>query len=149
LNAGLDEIDTKQVMENIETILNNAVETSNNLREITKTINDPATIVVLQKTLESARVTFENTQKITSDIDELIGDPQFRENLRRLIDGLSNLLSSGEQLEYNLRIAQTLDTMTQELAKQKVLTISRPSLNPQQMQLYPQVIVQQTPTGEK
>jgi hypothetical protein len=30
-----------------------------------------------------------------------------------------------------LRIAQTLDTMTQELAKQKVLTISRPSLNPQ------------------
>jgi phospholipid/cholesterol/gamma-HCH transport system substrate-binding protein len=94
-------------------------------------------------------VTFENTQKITSDIDELIGDPQFRENLRRLIDGLSNLLSSGEQLEYNLRIAQTLDTMTQELAKQKVLTISRPSLNPQQMQLYPQFIVQQTPTGEK
>jgi phospholipid/cholesterol/gamma-HCH transport system substrate-binding protein len=94
-------------------------------------------------------VTFENTQKITSDIDELIGDPQFRENLRRLIDGLSNLLSSGEQLEYNLRIAQTLDTMTQELAKQKVLTISRPSLNPQQMQLYPQVIVQQTPTSEK
>jgi phospholipid/cholesterol/gamma-HCH transport system substrate-binding protein len=149
LNAGLDEIDTKQVMQNIETILNNAVETSNNLREITKTINDPATIVLLQKTLESARVTFENTQKITSDIDELIGDPQFRENLRRLIDGLSNLLSSGEQLEYNLRIAQTLDTMTQELAKQKVLTISRPSLNPQQMQLYPQVIVQQTPTGEK
>ena len=149
LNAGLDEIDTKQVMQNIETILNNAVETSNNLREITKTINDPATIVVLQKTLESARVTFENTQKITSDIDELIGDPQFRENLRRLIDGLSNLLSSGEQLEYNLRIAQTLDTMTQELAKQKVLTISRPSLNPQQMQLYPQFIVQQPPTSEK
>jgi len=148
LNAGLDEIDTKQVMQNIETILNNAVETSNNLREITKTINDPATIVVLQKTLESARVTFENTQKITSDIDELIGDPQFRENLRRLIDGLSNLLSSGEQLEYNLRIAQTLDTMTQELAKQKVLTISRP-LNPQQMQLYPQFIVQQPPTSEK
>jgi phospholipid/cholesterol/gamma-HCH transport system substrate-binding protein len=149
LNAGLDEIDTKQVMQNIETILNNAVETSNNLREITKTINDPATIVVLQKTLESARVTFENTQKITSDIDELIGDPQFRENLRRLIDGLSNLLSSGEQLEYNLRIAQTLDTMTQELAKQKVLTISRPSLNPKQMQLYPQFIVQQPPTSEK
>ena len=104
---------------------------------------------LLQKTLESARVTFENTQKITSDIDELIGDPQFRENLRRLIDGLSNLLSSGEQLEYNLRIAQTLDTMTQELAKQKVLTISRPSLNPKQMQLYPQVIVQQPPTSEK
>jgi phospholipid/cholesterol/gamma-HCH transport system substrate-binding protein len=94
-------------------------------------------------------VTFENTQKITSDIDELIGDPQFRENLRRLIDGLSNLLSSGEQLEYNLRIAQTLDTMTQELAKQKVFTISRPPLNPKQMQLYPQFIVQQPPTGEK
>jgi phospholipid/cholesterol/gamma-HCH transport system substrate-binding protein len=149
LNAGLDEIDTKQVMENIETILNNAVETSNNLREITKTINDPATIVVLQKTLESARVTFENTQKITSDIDDLIGDPQFRENLRRLIDGLSNLLSSGEELEYNLRIAQTLDTMTQELAKQKVLTIARPSLNPKQMQLYPQFIVQQPQTSEK
>jgi phospholipid/cholesterol/gamma-HCH transport system substrate-binding protein len=47
-----------------------------------------------------------------------------------------------------LRIAQTLDTMTQELAQQKVLTISRP-LNPKQMQLYPQFIVQQPQTSEK
>jgi phospholipid/cholesterol/gamma-HCH transport system substrate-binding protein len=147
LNANLDEIDTKKVMQNLETILNNAVETSNNLREVTKTINDPATIVVLQKTLESARVTFENTQKITSDIDELIGDPQFRENLRRLINGLGSLLSFGEQLEYNLRIAQTLDTMTQELADQKVLQIS-PRLNPSQMQLSPQVIVRKAPELE-
>jgi phospholipid/cholesterol/gamma-HCH transport system substrate-binding protein len=142
LNYNLDAIDTKKVMQNLETILNNAIATSNNLREVTQTINDPATIVVLQKTLESARVTFENTQKITSDIDELIGDPQFRENLRRLIEGLSSLLSFGEQLEYNLRIAQTLDTMTQELANQKVLQIS-PRLNPRQLQLYPKVIVQQ------
>jgi len=42
-----------------------------------------------------------------------------------------------------------LDTMTTELAKQKVLTISRPSLNLKQMQVYPQFIVQQPPTSEK
>lgn len=140
LNTSLEAIDTREVMRNIETVLSNAVTTSENLREATRTLNDPATIVTLQKTLESARVTFENTQKITSDVDELIGDPKFRENLRRLVNGLGALVSSGEQLENHLRIARSLDSVTRELASQELIQVS-PRLEPSQMRLSPTEIV--------
>jgi phospholipid/cholesterol/gamma-HCH transport system substrate-binding protein len=142
LNASLAAIDTQKIMQNLETVVANAVETSNNLREITKTLNDPATIVTLQKTLESARVTFENTAKITSEVDEFLGDPAFRDNLRRLINGLGALVSSTEQLEYHLRLARTLDSVTQELASHNVLKVS-PHLDPSQMRLDPTPIVRQ------
>jgi phospholipid/cholesterol/gamma-HCH transport system substrate-binding protein len=140
LNTSLEEIDTGRVMRNIETVLANAVETSNNLREATRTLNDPATIVTLQQTLESARVTFENTAKITSDVEAFIGDPKFLDNLRRLVNGLSELVSSTEQLEYNLRIARNLDSIARELATRRIVTRST-ALDPARMQLYPAEVV--------
>jgi len=62
---------------------------------------------VLQQTLDSARVTFQNAQKITSDLDELTGDPAFRENIRQLINGLSGLVSSTQQLQQQVEVAET------------------------------------------
>jgi phospholipid/cholesterol/gamma-HCH transport system substrate-binding protein len=124
LNTNLETFDAKRVARDIETLLANAVETSNNLREATRTLNDPGTIVTLQKTLESARVTFENTQKITADVDEFLGDPRFRDNLRRLVKGLSELVSSAERLEYHLRLARGLDSMTRELAARGEVKVS-------------------------
>lgn len=102
LNAGLAEVDPPEVAKDLEQLMVNARETSANLREISETLNDPANLVAIQETLDSARATFANTQKITADIDELIGDPQIRENLRQLINGLSDLLSSSEQLNPNV-----------------------------------------------
>jgi len=48
---------------------------SANLRDISNALNSPTNLLVLQQTLDSARVTFQNAQKITSDLDELTGDP--------------------------------------------------------------------------
>jgi len=45
-------------------------------------------------------VTFANAQKISSDLDELTGDPKFRSNIRNLVNGLSGLVSSGSMLEF-------------------------------------------------
>lgn len=62
----------------------------------------------LQKTLDSARVTFDNSQKITSDLESITGDPAFLENVRTLVDGLSNLVSTSQQLEQQIQTSQVI-----------------------------------------
>ncbi|MBR8829948.1 MAG: hypothetical protein N5P05_000510 [Chroococcopsis gigantea SAG 12.99] len=129
INTSLDNVDTKNISQNLETVLSNAAAITSSLRSVTNNLNDPATIVTLQKTLDSARVTFENTQKITSDVDQLLGDPKTRQNLQRLINGLGNLVSSGEQLQEELRTAYALQTVSQQLASTPTVQPPRP-LNP-------------------
>jgi phospholipid/cholesterol/gamma-HCH transport system substrate-binding protein len=97
------------LLRNLEVLSANAVEASNNLRDISKSLNTPANVLALQQTLDSARATFQNAQKITSDLDELTGDPAFRTNLRRLVNGLSNLVSSTQQLQQQAQLAQLLE----------------------------------------
>lgn len=106
-----------KLLENLETLSANAAEASTTLRDATKTLNDPNNRLLLQQTLDSARVTFENTQKITSDLDELTGDPAFRNNLRQLVNGLSTLVSSTEQMQQQLQIADTLDSFKASVNK--------------------------------
>ena len=98
------------ILANLDKVSTNAVQISHNLDGISKSLNDPKIILTVQQTLESARSTFENTQKITSDLDELTGDPKFRANLRRLINGLSSLVSTTDQLERQVRLSQALET---------------------------------------
>lgn len=100
-----------ELIQNLETLSANAAQASANLRDVSNALNTPTNLLVLQQTLDSARVTFENTQKITSDLDELTGDPAFRNNLRELVNGLSGLVSSTQQLEQQVQLAQTLDSV--------------------------------------
>jgi phospholipid/cholesterol/gamma-HCH transport system substrate-binding protein len=111
LSPAINRLTQGELIKNFETLSANAALASANLRDATKTLSDPKNAVVLQQTLDSARVTFENTQKITSDLDELTGDPKFRTNLRQLVNGLSNLVSSTQQIEQQVQVAQTLDMM--------------------------------------
>jgi phospholipid/cholesterol/gamma-HCH transport system substrate-binding protein len=111
VNSTLNAANTEEIMKNLQTVMVNAAKTSDNIRNISQNFSDPSTILKLQQTLDSARVTFQNTQKITSDVDELIGDPQLRNNLRRLINGLSVLVSSSEELQQQVQTAQVLDSI--------------------------------------
>lgn len=106
-------LDTQQLIQNLETLTANAAEASANLRDISNTLNDPTNLALLQQTLDSARVTFANTQKITSDLDELTGNPEFRQNLLRLVNGLSSIVSSTERLEEQVYNAQVLEPMNE------------------------------------
>jgi phospholipid/cholesterol/gamma-HCH transport system substrate-binding protein len=117
LSPSINRFTKGQLLENLETLSANAAEASTNLRDITKTLNDPNNLLVLQQTLDSARVTFENTQKITSDLDELTGNPQFRQNLEQLVNGLSGLVSSTEQVEQQVKFAATLDSVKASIDK--------------------------------
>ncbi|PSB56105.1 MlaD family protein [Chamaesiphon polymorphus] len=115
LNSAVAKINTDKLARDLEGVLSNANQTSLNLKNITANLNDPKTIVTLQQTLDSARSTFQNTQKITADLDELTGSPEFRSNLRNLVNGLGKLVSSTEQLEQQAKLAQTIEPLGKSL----------------------------------
>ncbi|MBE9166490.1 MCE family protein [Pleurocapsales cyanobacterium LEGE 06147] len=104
-------VDTEQLIQNLETLTANAADASASLKEISAAFSEPSSLVMLQQTLDSARATFANTQKITADLEEFTGDPAFRNNLRRLVDGLGSLVSSTEQLEQQIQTAQVLQSV--------------------------------------
>ena len=85
---------------NLKKLSESASETADNLRLASKEENNPETIASLRATLDAARITFATAQKISSDLDELTGDPKFRSNIRNLVNGLSGLVSSGSTLEF-------------------------------------------------
>ncbi|MGB3241029.1 MAG: MlaD family protein [Geitlerinemataceae cyanobacterium] len=122
VDRGLTSIERSSLLTNLEEISNNAVtlsanaaEASVNLREVTLAANDPTNRILIQQTLDSARSTFQNVQKITSDLDDLTGDPEFRENIRRMVNGLSGLVSSTQQLHDRVQTAQTLEPLAESI----------------------------------
>lgn len=104
-------IEEGEFVANLESLSANAAEASANLRNLSEVVGTAENIVLLQQTLDSARATFQNAQKITADLDELTGDPNFRQNILRLVNGLSGLVSSAEQLQEQTQLAQTLTPM--------------------------------------
>jgi phospholipid/cholesterol/gamma-HCH transport system substrate-binding protein len=124
-------IEEGDLVENLQTLSANAAEASGNLRNLTDTVGSAENVVLLQQTLDSARATFQNAQKITADLDELTGDPAFRENLKNLVNNLSGLVSSTQQLQQQTQLAQEL---AQELAPVEGTghgRASRPNFQPQ------------------
>ena len=128
LRPALNQFASGQLLHNLETLSANAAEASRDLRDVSRAVNNPATLVMLQQTLDSARVTFDNVQKITADLDELTGDPQFRNNLRQLVNGLGNLVSSSDQIQQQLQIAQRLQQITPSNIHNPVANSATPSL---------------------
>ncbi|QDL07270.1 MCE family protein [Brasilonema octagenarum UFV-E1] len=131
LSPAVNRVTQGELIKNLETLSANAAQASANLRQISNSLNNPNNVVVLQQTLDSARVTFENTQKITSDLDELTGDPAFRKNLRQLVNGLSSLVSSTQQIQEHTQIASTLDSVKAVVNNSNV-AISVPKTNQEQ-----------------
>ncbi|MBE9040464.1 MCE family protein [Oscillatoriales cyanobacterium LEGE 11467] len=133
----LNNFDSAAIVGNLEEITNNAIVlsqnaaiASNNLRQASEVVNDPTNIVLLEETLDSARATFQNVRKITSDLDDLTGDPAFRDNIRRLVNGLSGLVSSTEQLQQQVRTAQTLEPLETSITQiESATSQSNPNAN--------------------
>lgn len=126
LNTTAGQVNIGGVLKNLETLSANAAVASANLRDISTSLNDPNNVLLLQKTLDSARATFENTQKITSDLDDLTGDPAFRENLKELVNGLGQLVSSTEQLQQQVQVAQTIEPVSAAINATADRASSRP-----------------------
>jgi phospholipid/cholesterol/gamma-HCH transport system substrate-binding protein len=123
LTPTVNRVTQGDLIKNLETLTANAAQASVNLRDVSNNLNNPNNLLVLQQTLDSARVTFQNAQKITSDLDELTGDPAFRKNVRELVNGLSSLVSSTQELQQQVQVAQTLDSVTANVKQAKTKTL--------------------------
>ena len=84
-----------ELVGNLEVVLGNAAAASEDLQTITSSLNTPVNLVLLQQTLESARAALSSAQKVMADVDEITGDPQVREQIRNLINGLGGSNKSG------------------------------------------------------
>ncbi|HHP7230359.1 MAG TPA: MlaD family protein [Xenococcaceae cyanobacterium] len=115
LDDTLATTDTQKLVTNLETLTDNAAIAAANLKDISEAFNNDASLISLQQTLDSARVTFANAQKITADLEEITGDPNFRNNFRDLVNGLSNLVSSTEKLEQEMRSNVSLKSQENKL----------------------------------
>jgi len=137
LSPTINRINQGQLLNNLEVLSANAAQASGSLRDLSNQVNNPATLLLLQQTLDSARATFQNVQKITSDVDDLTGDPAFRNNIRRLFNGLGGLLGSTEQLRNQVKVTQTLAPLSEKVnaskpARSQSLEPGFPSLNKQE-----------------
>lgn len=101
-------VDDSAFVQNLNALSENAARASLTLRSLTDAIGTPENALALQQTLDSARATFQNAEKITADLDELTGDPAFRNTVRDLLRSLDNLLSSTQQLEQQVELEQLL-----------------------------------------
>jgi phospholipid/cholesterol/gamma-HCH transport system substrate-binding protein len=110
-----EQVNLAELLQNVETLSANAAQASDDLQNLTNALGSPENILVLQQTLDSARVTFQNAQKITSDLDALTGDPTFRNNLRELVNGLSQLVSSTQQLQQQVEVARALEPLDEAI----------------------------------
>lgn len=124
LTPALNRVNQGELIQNLETLTANAAQASANLRDVSNALNNPTNLLTLQQTLDSARVTFQNAQKISSDLDELTGDPAFRNNVRDLVNGLSSLVSSTQQLQQQVQVTQTLDSVTSVVKNPKTDTLN-------------------------
>ncbi|MGD1906899.1 MAG: MlaD family protein [Leptolyngbyaceae cyanobacterium] len=134
LNSLETVVNDGELIANLEVLSANAAiaavnlsEASGDVRDITGSLNNPENLLLIQQTLESARDVFQGAQKVLSDVDELTGDPALRNNLRNLINGLSDLLSSSQLLEQQTQLAVALNDV-QQLAQP--LTVNVPPTPP-------------------
>ena len=114
LDKTVDDANVEQLANNLNDLTSNATVASENLKNITENFGNDQSLANLQKTLDSARVTFDNAQKITADLESITGDPNFLENVRKLVNGLSNLVSTTEQLEQQIQTTQAVQIVPQD-----------------------------------
>jgi phospholipid/cholesterol/gamma-HCH transport system substrate-binding protein len=125
LPGTIDRFQRSRLLNDLETLSANAAIASQNLKDASQSFANPATITSLQQTLDAARATFQNTQKITADMDELTGDPAVRKQFKDVIKGFGNLLSSSQEVQQRAVYAQQLEPMAQQLALQRDFALQR------------------------
>ncbi|MGF1518539.1 MAG: MlaD family protein [Nodosilinea sp.] len=115
-------IQDSQFLANLDRLSADAALATADIRAITGTFNNPANLVTLQQTLDSARNVFQSATKVLADMDELTGDPALRRSLRDLINGLSGLVSLTNQLEQASQVAEVLTPPAGEQLERVTLT---------------------------
>jgi phospholipid/cholesterol/gamma-HCH transport system substrate-binding protein len=114
-----EQIQEKNLLENLEIISRNAAQLTTNLNEVSTQLKDPRSHLQIQQIMDSAQSLLNNLNKITSDVDELTGNPSLRRDILRLIQGLTNLLSSTQLLQQQVAYDKVLSQVAMERVRPK------------------------------
>lgn len=114
-----EQIEQKKLLENLEIIARNAAQLTTNLNEVSTQLKDPRSHLQIQQIMDSAQSLLNNLNKITSDVDELTGNPSLRRDILRLIQGLTNLLSSTQLLQQQVAYDKVLNQVAMERVRPK------------------------------
>jgi phospholipid/cholesterol/gamma-HCH transport system substrate-binding protein len=136
LKPFMSRLNNSKALANLELLADNGAAITTNLKSLSGTLNNPVILLGLAQTLDSARATFVNTQKITNELQQVTGDEKFRKSLQNLIRGLNRLMSSSQELEQHLLAVQGQPNSS--------LVISPQIINPQmQLPTTPLLLTQQ------
>ncbi|WP_448533874.1 MlaD family protein [Parathermosynechococcus lividus] len=102
LSPFINRLEQGELLTNLETLVKNGAEAAANLNRVSGTLSSPVIMLSIAQTLDAARATFVNAQKLTNDLLKITGDQSFQSDLRRLIQVLNRLLSSSQDLEQQL-----------------------------------------------
>jgi len=114
-----EQIQEKKLLENLEIITRNSAQLTTNLNEVSSQLKDPRSHLQIQQIMDSAQSLLNNLNKITSDVDELTGNPSLRRDILRLIQGLTNLLSSTQLLQQQVAYDKVLNQVAMERVRPK------------------------------
>ncbi|MDS3859930.1 MlaD family protein [Thermosynechococcaceae cyanobacterium BACA0444] len=146
LSPFLNRLEKSTVLADLEALLKNGSQAAANLNTISGTLSNPAVMFSLAQTLDAARATFINTQKITNDLVKLSGDQELQEDLRRLIRGLSRLFSSSLELEQQL-LALTQQSQLSATPPAPVSRTNQPALAPNTPSSDPETVAPNQPVN--
>ncbi|MFN4279682.1 MlaD family protein [Thermosynechococcus sp.] len=93
------QLEQGELLANLDRLIKNGAEAAANLNKVSGTLSSPIIMLSIAQTLDAARATFINAQKLTNDLLKLTSDESFQSDLRRLIKILSRLLASSQDLE--------------------------------------------------
>ncbi|MFN4270651.1 MAG: hypothetical protein ACK4HN_09295, partial [Thermosynechococcus sp.] len=94
-----NQLEQGELLANLDRLIKNGAEAAANLNKVAGALNSPMIMLSIAQTLDAARATFINAQKLTNDLLKLTSDQSFQSDLRRLIKILSRLLASSQDLE--------------------------------------------------
>ncbi|HIK25120.1 MAG: MlaD family protein [Thermosynechococcus sp. Uc] len=93
------QLEQGELLANLDRLIKNGAEAAANLNKVSGALSSPIIMLSIAQTLDAARATFINAQKLTNDLLKLTSDQSFQSDLRRLIKILSRLLASSQDLE--------------------------------------------------
>lgn len=94
-----NQLEQGELLANLDRLIKNGAEAAANLNKVAGALSSPVIMLSIAQTLDAARATFINAQKLTNDLLKLTSDQSFQSDLRRLIKVLNRLLASSQDLE--------------------------------------------------
>jgi phospholipid/cholesterol/gamma-HCH transport system substrate-binding protein len=110
------QLEQTKVLSSLDQIAMNTAILTSDLQKFSGALSDPQTLQRLHTLLAAAESLILNLNKITSDVDELTGNPRFREDVLELIHALSKLFSLVQKFSEQLSQAEALNQVAGQVA---------------------------------